>query len=90
VDASRRAREALKAEEKTVLMVWDESVLEKPESLKLEGLSPVISSKAKRLKRIKPGFFNPPGGRPICVPGYHWLQALVLGMEGPLQLAHLH
>jgi len=82
--------EALQAEGKTVLVVWDESVLEKPESLKLEGLSPVISSKARRLKRIKPGFFNPPGGRPICVPGYHWLQVLVLGMEGPLQLAHLH
>jgi hypothetical protein len=82
--------QALQADGKTVLVVWDESVLEKPESLKLEGLSPVISSHAKRLKRIKPGFFNPPGGRPICVPGYHWLQVLVLGMEGPLSLAHLH
>lgn len=81
--------EQLQAEGKTSLAVWDESVLEKPESLKLEGLSPVISSHAKRLKRIKSGYFNPPGGRPICVPGYHWLQVLVLGMEGPLQLAHL-
>jgi hypothetical protein len=71
-----------------VLVVWDESVIEKPESLQLEGLCAVRSGKAKRLKRIKPGYFNPPGGRPICVPGYHWLQVLVMGMEGPIQLAH--
>ncbi len=81
--------EELKGAGKTVLVVWDESVLEKPESLKLEGLSPVLSSRAKRLKRIKPGYFNPPGGRPICVPGDHWLQVLVVGLDGPLQVAHL-
>jgi hypothetical protein len=80
---------ALWEAEKTVLVVWDESVLEKAESLKLEGLCAVISSKARRLKRIKKGYFNPPGGRPICVPGYHWLQVLVLGMEGPLTVAKM-
>lgn len=69
-------------------VIWDESVLEKPESLKAEGLCAVISSKAKRLKRIRPGFFNPPGGRPICGPGFHWLQILVLGMKGAPTLAH--
>ena len=52
-----------------VLALWDESVVEKSESIKLEGLCAVRSSKAARLKRIKPGFFNPPGGRPIFVPG---------------------
>jgi hypothetical protein len=81
--------ESLQAEAKQVLVVWDESVIEKSESLHLEGLCAVRSSKARRLKRIKPGYFNPPGGRPICVPGYHWLQVLVMGMEGPLKLAHL-
>lgn len=40
------------------------------------------SSKARRLKRIRPGFFNPPGGRPICVPGLHWLGLLILGRVG--------
>jgi hypothetical protein len=74
---------------KPALAIWDESVLEKSESLKMEGLCAVISSKAKRLKRIKPGYFNPPGGRPICVPGYHWLQVLVLGMEGPVTVAKM-
>ena len=81
--------ESLVAAGKQVLVVWDESVIEKPESLHLEGLCAVRSSKAKRLKRIKPGFFNPPGGRPICVPGYHWLQVLVMGMEGPLSVAKM-
>jgi hypothetical protein len=79
--------ESLEAADKQVLVVWDESVIEKPESLQLEGLCAVRSSKAKRLKRIKPGYFNPPGGRPICVPGYHWLQVLVMGMEGRMNVA---
>jgi Transposase DDE domain len=73
----------------TALLVWDESVLEKPESLHLEGLGPVRSTKAVRLKRIKPGFYNPPGGRPIIVPGLHWLMVTVLGASGPPTLANL-
>lgn len=84
-----RRVEELRCEGQTVLAIWDESVIEKPESLHLEGLCAVKSSKAKRLKRIKPGYFNPPGGRPIFVPGYHWLQVLVLGMQGAPTLAHL-
>lgn len=67
----------------TTLVVWDESVVEKPESIALEGLCAVRSSTARRLKRIKPGYFNPPGGRPIFVPGMHWLTLLVMGMNGP-------
>ncbi len=69
-------------------ILWDESVLEKPESLKAERLCAVRSSKAQRLKRIKPGYFNPPGGRPIFVPGFNWLQVLVIGRKGPPTLAH--
>jgi len=71
------------------LVIWDESVLEKPESLQAEGLCAVRSSKAGRLKRIKPGFFNPPGGRPIFVPGFHWLKILVVGRQGSPTLAHM-
>jgi hypothetical protein len=65
-----------------VLLVWDGSVLEKPETIKNDDLCAVRSSKARRLKRIRPGFFNPPGGRPICVPGLHWLGLLVVGRSG--------
>lgn len=71
------------------LAIWDESVIKKAESIKAEGLCAVRSSKAVCLKRIKPGYFNPPGGRPIFVPGFHWLQVLVLGMKGAPTLAHM-
>lgn len=68
--------------------IWDESVLEKPESLKADRLGPVRSSKARRLLRIKPGFYTPPRG-PAFVPGWNWLQVLVAGPRGPATLAHL-
>ena len=72
-----------------ILALWDSSVLEKPESLAAEGLCAVLSSKAKRLKRIKPGFFNPPTGRPTCVPGLHWMGLMLAGMSGVPLLASL-
>jgi hypothetical protein len=72
------------------LVIWDESENEKPESIAVEGLCAVRSSKAARLKRIKPGFYNPPDGRPIFVPGFHWLQILVVGLQGVPYLTHLH
>ena len=50
------------------LLIWDGSVLEKHESMRLEGLSPVISSKAKRLTRIQPGYYNSPVKGFINVP----------------------
>jgi hypothetical protein len=74
--------QALHAAGEQPLLVWDASVVEKPESIKSEGLCTMRSSKARRLKRIRPGLFNPPGGRPICVPGLHWLGLLVLGQAG--------
>jgi hypothetical protein len=81
---------ALVAAQETVLAIWDESVLEKAESLKGEGLCAVRSSKAARLKRIKPGFFNPPDGRPVFVPGLNWLGVLIMGSGGPPTLAAMH
>jgi hypothetical protein len=69
------------------LLLWDESVIEKPESLALEGLCAVRSSKARLLKRVKPGYYNPPGGPPIFVPGMNWLTVLLLGRTGPPTLA---
>lgn len=81
--------EELQTQGELPLVIWDESVLEKPESLEAERLCAVRSSKAQRLKRIKPGYFNPPGGRPIIfVPGFNWLQILVIGRKGPPTLTH--
>jgi len=79
----------LLGQNETAYVIWDESVLEKSESLKAEGLCAVRSTKAARLKRIKPGYFNPPTDRPIFVPGINWLQILVTGMKGTPVLAHL-
>jgi hypothetical protein len=59
------------------LAIWDERVLEKPETTASPDLCAVRSSKARRLKRIRRGFFNPPGGRPICVAGLQWLGVLL-------------
>lgn len=61
------------------LAIWDESVWEKPESIALEGLGSVVSAKAKRLKRIRTGYYNPPGGPPVVVPGLNWLGLLLSG-----------
>ena len=72
--------------DKTPLCVWDESVLEKSESIALEGLCAVKSSKAARLKRIKPGFFNPPT-RAVFVPGMNWLMLMIVGHDKPPTLA---
>ncbi len=79
----------LREQKEEIYVIWDESVLEKSESLQSERLCAVRSSKAARLKRIKPGYFNPPGGRPIFVPGFNWLQLLVTGRKGTPVLAHL-
>ena len=86
--AHQKVQELL-SNQQTAYVIWDESVLEKSESLKAEGLCAVRSSKAARLKRIKPGYFNPPMGRPIFVPGFNWLQLLVTGLQGAPLLAHL-
>jgi len=86
--ADEKVKELRKQNEE-IYVIWDESVLEKSESLKAEGLCAVRSTKAARLKRIKPGYFNPPSGRPIFVPGFHWLQLLVTGLHDAPVLAHL-
>jgi hypothetical protein len=79
----------LRERNEEIYAIWDESVLEKSESLQAERLCAVRSNKATRLKRIKPGYFNPPGGRLIFVPGFNWLQLLVTGMKGTPVLVHL-
>jgi hypothetical protein len=68
------------------LVVWDESVLEKAGSLRLEGLCAVRSSVAQWLKRIKPGFYSPPSA-PLFVPGLHWVGLLVIGLRGAPEVA---
>ena len=84
--AARRLAE-LAASGRDAIALWDESVLEKPESTALAGLCAVRSARARRLKRMKPGFYTPPGGPPVFVPGMQWLSILVAGWGGPPTLA---
>ncbi|WP_247236628.1 hypothetical protein [Telluribacter sp. SYSU D00476] len=82
LDLARQQAQQLQQAGQTVVLLWDESVVEKPESIRSEGLCAVRSSKAKRLKRIKPGFYNPPGGRPVHVPGFDGAARAVDGALG--------
>lgn len=75
--------ERLEESKQRVLCLWDESVIEKAESIALEGLCAVRSSVARRLKRIKPGYYNPPSGRPVFVPGMNWLMVMIGGFDAP-------
>jgi hypothetical protein len=78
----------LKDQGKRIICIWDGSVIEKPESRKIEGLCPVVSSKAKRLHRSTKGLvFNFSPRKPITVAGMQWTGALVTGMEGMIKVA---
>lgn len=61
---------------KRALLLWNDSRLEKPESWFVEGLCSVESSKAKRLTKVKKGYYKRPAAR-ICVPGFHWTGVLL-------------
>lgn len=81
-DRAESRREELRSAGEDALVIWDDSVNEKHESQKAQGLCPVRSSKAKRLSRIKPGYYRKPGP-PVFVPGLHWLCILLIGRSGP-------
>lgn len=82
---------ALESAGETALLIWDTSVLEKPESLASPDLGSVRSSKARRLTHIKPGFYHPPS-RPLFVPGWRWIGLLLVGLStssGPPSVAEM-
>ena len=68
-------------------MVWDGSVIEKPESQISEDLCAVKSSKAARRKKSRKGSYNQAGGKPIVVLGMEWTACIVLGKKGKPSLA---
>jgi Transposase DDE domain len=81
----------LEAADETPLLIWDTSVLEKPESLASPDLGSVRSSKAQRLTHLKPGFYHPPT-RPLFVPGWRWIGLLLVGLSSasaPPCVAHM-
>jgi hypothetical protein len=86
--ASERVQ-ALEVAGEEVLLVWDGSVWEKPESQANTDWCVVRSAKARRMSRRRKGLTIPHKGPPILVPGLHWEGLLVVGMDGPPTLAHL-
>jgi hypothetical protein len=85
-EAEKRYEELRRAGEQ-VFVIWDGSVIEKPESQKADDLCAVKSSKAARRKKSRKGSFNRPGGKPIVVLGYEWSACVVVGKEGTPSLA---
>ncbi len=64
------------------LCIWDSSVVEKPESEQLQGLSAVRSARVRRLARSRKGVFNRPAGKPVSVRGFEWESVLLVGHSG--------
>ena len=74
------SRLSKKGEEgKRWLMHWDDSVIEKPESWKTEGLCSIKSSKGLRLTKIKPGYYQK--HQYISVPGYEWSACVLSSLK---------
>lgn len=81
--------QALEGAGEEVLLLWDGSVWEKPESQASSDWCVVRSAKGRRLSRRRKGMTIPHKGPPILVPGLHWEGLVVVGMDGPPTLAHL-
>lgn len=71
------------------LVLWDESVIEKAESIASADLCAVRSSKAARKMHIKKGYPMPPTLRPVFVPGLNFFALMVAGLTGNPVLANL-
>ncbi|MDQ6659547.1 MAG: transposase [Chloroflexota bacterium] len=85
-EAEKRYEE-LRREGEQIFVIWDGSVLEKPESQKADDLCAVKSRKAARRKKARKGSFNQPGGKPIVVLGLEWTACVVVGKTGKPSLA---
>jgi hypothetical protein len=85
-DQAERSRQEMEQRGETPLCIWDSSVLEKPESVALEGLCSVRSSRVRRLARPRPGLFNRPG-IPVSVRGFEWESLVLVGQSGVPQVA---
>lgn len=79
---AEKSRQQMQQQGETPLCIWDSSVLEKPESEKLQGLGAVRSSRVRRLARSRKGVFNQPSRMPVSVRGFEWESLLLLGASG--------
>jgi hypothetical protein len=68
-------------EKKRVFALWDESVVEKHETMQSKDLCSVRSSKAKRLTRIRPGYYQKCCEKTIHVAGLQWSGVLLTTLK---------
>jgi hypothetical protein len=85
-EEAEQRRQEPESQGETKLCIWDSSVLEKPESEKLEGLGAVRSIRVRRLARSRKGVFNRPTGMPVSVRGFQWERLLLVGKQGRPQV----
>src|SRR5437016_14313106 len=83
---AEKSRQQMQQRGETPLCIWDSSVLEKPESEKLQGLGAVRSSRVRRLARSRKGVFNQPARMPVSVRGFEWESLLLLRQSGVPQV----
>jgi len=86
--ADARVQELVAAAQQ-VLLIWDGSVWEKPESQTNPDWCLVRSAKARRLSRRRKGLTRPHQGPPILAPGLHWEGLAVAGMTDAPTIAHM-
>src|SRR5438067_8070181 len=79
---AEQSRQQMQQRGETPLCIWDSSVVEKPESEKLQGLGTVRSSRVRRLARSRKGLYNQPSRIPVSVRGYEWESLLLVGANG--------
>jgi len=79
---AEQSRQQMQQRGESPLCIWDSSVVEKPESEKLQGLGTVRSSKVRRLARSRKGLYNQPSRIPVSVRGYEWESLLLVGANG--------
>jgi hypothetical protein len=85
-EQAEESRKQMEEAGETPLCIWDSSVLEKPESEKLQGLGRVRSSRVRRLARSRKGVFNRPAALPVSVRGFEWESLLLVGKSGVPQV----
>jgi len=87
VDQAEAAVARAEAHDGVALVALDDSEVEKPEARALDGLSKVVSAKARRLQRAGGA---PPPKVPTLVPGFGWVAVVVTGLAGSFTLARMH
>src|SRR2546421_7888447 len=86
---AEQRRQQIEQQGETPLCIWDSSVVEKPESEKLEGLGTVRSSKARRLGRSRKELYNQPSRIPVRVRSSEWESLVLVGTDGIPQVGAL-